>query len=101
MICELRVDKKVLLLIIFALAVTILLCSCALGEPYPYKSIKRVPINEECRVFHNWGIPDAQFRAYVYYMVEGTDWIDVKVIRWTGVVKERGSIITMVVYYAT
>jgi len=57
MICELKVDKKVLLWILFVLGLLVLvftLTSCSVySEPYPYASVERTPINEKCRTFRN------------------------------------------------
>ena len=79
----------------------ILLYSCALHEgtvDLGDKKEWRAHVKEKCRVFYNWGISDDAFIEYVYRMVND-GWIDIRVIRWTGAVKKRGSIVTVVVYY--
>ena len=101
-ICGLKADKKILIGIVILFGI-ILYCisTCGCGVPddiFSTKAADRAHV-KKCRVFYNWGISDSDFMKHVHWMVEDTDWIDIRVIRWTGAVRKRGSIVTVVVYY--
>lgn len=84
------------------LLLCMLLCSCAWHEgafDIDDRKAWRAHVNEKCRTFRNWGISDADLMRYVYYHIEGTGWIDIRVIIWNGATSRRGHIAMVVVYY--
>jgi len=107
MILGLKPDKKALVIILALLGALIIaaaLTSCSLYYETGIDDIPRQHVNEQCRVFRNhWDGSDVALMQYVYRMVNGTNWVRMRVIRWTGADcgtdHRRGRIAMVVVYY--
>lgn len=82
----------------------ILLCSlfvntgCALNEPYPYKSVPRTHINENCRVERNHGLSDEEFLKRIHEKYDGTGYKKIVSIEGTAI-DMKIEIVTVVIYY--
>jgi len=82
------------------LAALLLLTACIPYRDMLIDDIPRTHVNEKCRIFrHYWDCTDAEFLAHVHWMIEDTDWVRIRIIRWNGATDRRGHIMQAVVYY--
>lgn len=88
---------QLILWLLTLIVIMLALSRCSTVEIYPFKSVPRTSINEECKVFHNWGVSNSEFMKWVYKMIDGTDYIEIRTI--DGKCLEGTIAITMAVVY--